>query len=448
MLGHILHRLYIRIWLAVVLAVALLTLLFGWILRSNLDQMPPREVIIRDEAGQIIGQTVARPVRIPGQGTEFQIALNDGRSISVQMPPRPRNPGEPPPARPWLRGPVAFVWLLAIMGLAVALGSYPVIRRLTKRLEALQRGVERFGQGDLRARVDAKGHDEVAFLAARFNHAADRIESLVQAHKSLLANASHELRSPLTRIRMGLEFLRSDTRDGASEKAKAEIARNIAELDLLIDEILLASRLDNATQPDMGAVEPVDLIALAAEECARLPLPSASSSALDTSADAPPAAELHTDVHSLVVPGVPKLLHRLMRNLLENAARYGAQTGLSPEAPGHISVHLARIEKPASALTALAEKAVAAPRLWAEIRVCDHGPGVPLSERERIFEPFYRLQNASERAGGVGLGLSLVQSIAQRHGGSVRCEDNLAANASQGQAARGACFVVELPLAS
>ncbi len=73
----------------------------------------------------------------------------------------------------------------------------------------------------------------------------------------------------------------------------------------------------------------------------------------------------------------------------------------------------------------------------AEVRVCDHGPGVPEALRERIFEPFYRLPGASERAGGVGLGLALVRSIAGRHDGSVHCED---------RAGGGACFVLRLPL--
>jgi len=72
------------------------------------------------------------------------------------------------------------------------------------------------------------------------------------------------------------------------------------------------------------------------------------------------------------------------------------------------------------------------------LRVCDRGPGVPPALRERIFEPFYRLPGASERDGGVGLGLALVKSIVTRHGGSVRCED---------RPGGGACFVVELPLA-
>jgi signal transduction histidine kinase len=118
--------------------------------------------------------------------------------------------------------------------------------------------------------------------------------------------------------------------------------------------------------------------------------------------------------HSLMVQGSPRLLRRLIRNLLENARRYGR---------GDISLALAQIRS--------------GPKPFAVIRVLDRGPGVPAAQRERIFEPFYRLPGASEREGGVGLGLSLVKSISERHGGTVRCED---------RPGGGASFIVELPM--
>jgi two-component system, OmpR family, sensor kinase len=269
----------------------------------------------------------------------------------------------------------------------VAIATYPIVRRLTQRLEHLARSAQRWGEGDLSVRVDASGSDEVAVLARRFNHAAQRVQDLVQSHKSLLANASHELRSPLARIRMGLELM-----DGASAASRDEILRNIAELDQLVDEILLASRLD-ARESDVGTVESVDLVGLAAEECAR------------HDADLQPPE----DGATLAVRGVPKLLRRAIRNLLENARRYSE---------GPVTVE------------ALAQGSDVL------LRVCDRGPGVPETLRERIFEPFYRLPGASERHGGVGLGLALVRSIAQRHQGSVHCED---------RDGGGACFVLRLP---
>jgi signal transduction histidine kinase len=291
-----------------------------------------------------------------------------------------------------LTGPRMHLMGLAVMlgmiALVVAIGAYPVVRRLTGRLERLQHSVQAWGEGQLSTRVAVEGEDEVARLAASFNDAAARIESLVAAQKSLLANASHELRSPLARIRMAAELMA----EGAPPAIGAELRRNVAELDGLIDEVLLASRLDAAHEP-MPCLEELDLAGLLAEECARV--------------DAAPEAQ------PLKVMGDAKLLRRLVRNLLENAVRYGAGTP--------VEVSLAALD-PAS--------------LRLEVR--DGGPGIPEGERERIFEPFYRIAGASEAAGGVGLGLALVRQIARRHGGDAQCLANDTG---------GCCFRVTLPRA-
>lgn len=385
------RHLYVRIWLAVVAGVFVLTLTANWIVReaaeSERERLAPlpREVVVLDAQDKQVG--TGKAIRVPGQGLEFDVTLGDGQAMTLRVAPRDRSPGGPPP--PW-RTPFGFGWMVALVGIAVALGVYPIVRRLTKRLEALQRGVQLWGEGDLSVRVPEEGQDEVADLSNRFNAAATRIEQLVRSHKSLLANASHELRSPLTRIRMGLELMG----ERPSATARDEISRNIAELDQLIDEILLSSRLD-AKEADMGTIETVDLTGLAAEECARV--------------DADLEVHEGTRSDALTVSGVPRLLRRAIRNLLENARRYGA---------GETSVELG------------SRSGVA------EIRVNDRGPGVPAALRERIFEPFYRLPGASERNGGVGLGLALVKSIAERHGGSVRCED---------RPGGGASFVITLP---
>jgi two-component system, OmpR family, sensor kinase len=419
------HRLYVRLWLAVVVAVLVLSMLVGWLLRTQaeriraerLAEVPAREVMMRNKQGEVIGSMTVQSVRVPGRGIEFHIQLPEGvqggEQLAISLPPRPRasadgwgvgtGAGGAKEQRWWRFGggagergappSLSFIVLLIAFAGAVALGSYPVVRRLTQRLEGLQRGVERLGAGDLRSRVDESGQDEAAFLAKRFNRAADQIEALVQSQKSLLANASHELRSPLARIRMGLELMES----APSAALKAELSRNIGELDALIDEILLASRLETQASGASQAVrEPVDMLALAAEEGARL------------------GVELHwqgraADAQLL---GDARLLRRLLRNLLENAKRHGQQDV-------------------ALALSAEASELV--------IDVSDRGPGVPQLEREKIFEPFYRSSEASESAGGVGLGLSLVRSIARQHGGNVQCL------AREGGGAR---FVVRLPLAA
>ncbi len=427
------QHLYLRIWLAVVLGVAVLMLVvwlaMGWAWRTaeqHYRPPPMRQWVLRNDEGQVLD--VAPPERTAGGiRLEFEVVQDDGRVrklVIERSPAPPPGPGAGPmmggpgmhasssltqggPARftkvksmPWWLQPTwGFALLLATMGVAAALALYPVVRRLTKRLEALQTGVQSWGQGDLSVRVPVQGDDEVADLSRRFNDAAQRLQALMAAQKSLLANASHELRSPLARIRMGLELLESPTGDAAlRQRSRDEILRNMAELDQLIDEILLASRLD-AQEADIGQVEPVDLIGLCAEECARV-------DALLTLPEPPPQIE---------VPGVARLLRRLVRNLLENARRYGQAA-----APDAIVLAL-RVDGTHVTLT-----------------VCDRGPGVPEAWRERIFEPFLRLPGASESSGGVGLGLALVRSIAQRHGGSVRCTD---------REGGGACFEVRLPKA-
>ena len=138
--------------------------------------------------------------------------------------------------------------MLVVLFIAVAAGAYPVVRRLTRRLEALKRGVEQFGAGELSHRVAISGSDEVAAVATSFNVAAERVEALVQAHRSLLANASHELRSPLARMKMAVSMLAEATPE-QRETLKREIDRNVAELDGLVEEVLLASRLDAAPEP-------------------------------------------------------------------------------------------------------------------------------------------------------------------------------------------------------
>jgi signal transduction histidine kinase len=348
-----------------------------------------------------------------GRGRVLSVRLEDGRTLWIfrpnlrPLPTGPRPPGEgggpgfvvgggPPgpvdvllPFLPpsWSRG-VGLLVLLAVLFLAVAAGAFPVVRRLTRRLESLKRGVERFGEGQLNQRVEVSGRDEVAAVAASFNQAAGRVEALVRSHQSLLANASHELRSPLARMKMAVSML-DDAPPAQRDRLKHEIETNVAELDALVEEVLLASRLDAAATLERN--DKVDLLALAAEEGARVGAAVEGSSA--------------------ALRGDERLLRRALRNLLENARRYGGDdvTVLLADTASHV-----------------------------ELRVCDRGPGVPEALRERIFEPFYRLPGHAEQAGGVGLGLSLVRQIARHHGGSVRCE------ARQGGGSR---FVFSLPLA-
>lgn len=408
------QHLYLRIWLAVTAVIVVMTLVMGWLWRAQWEheraQRPGSTVVLRDASGQEVGRAEARRQWVPGQGLEFEVPLADGQSLTILVP----RPHRPPQARGmdvfrWLQSFWGFTTLLAVLALAVAVGAYPIVRRLTQRLETLQQGVERWGDGQLDVRVPVQGHDEIAFLTERFNAAADRVQSLLEAHKAMLAHASHELRSPLARIRMGLELLEQQGSDAgadpaARQRTSQEIGRNIAELDDLVGEILLASRLDLTDPNDVAALGPpedVDLVGLAAEECAR------AEARLDVIGPVPDA----------LLRGHPRLLRRLLRNLLENALRHTPQ-----EKASSIVCEIEALD----ALPGVAR--------W-RIVVSDRGAGVPDPYKERIFEPFFRLPGASERDGGVGLGLSLVRAIAHRHGGSVRCED---------RPGGGARFVVEM----
>jgi two-component system, OmpR family, sensor histidine kinase RstB len=394
------RRLYLRIYLAVVASLAAFALVAG-ILWHSFGQPWWSDETLTTVARNVLPlaaapapeqqaalERLARDLRI-----DFALFAPDGTRIALvgrpidapQRAGRQRGMRGPPvwAARlqdgRWLAaraphrgGPGFGLAILALLLAAIAVGAYPVVRRLTLRLERLQRGVQALGEGELSARVKVEGRDEVARLAEAFNHAAMRIEQLVGASKQLLASASHELRTPLARIRMAVELMK----ERADPQRKLELERDIAELDALLEEILLASRLDAVRA--LETREPVDLLALVAEEAARY--------------------DVEVEGESGRVEGDPRLLRRMIRNLLENARRHGAPP---------LEVRVA----------------------GGEIRVCDGGSGVPPAERERIFEPFYRRPGSTE---GVGLGLALVRQIARRHGGEVRCEGN--------------CFIVRLPV--
>ena len=331
---------------------------------ATAGRTPPRFDVARARSGW----------RRTREGPSFTLQLPDGRWLVARQVHERSNP---------------TVWIaafLALLGAAIAVGAYPVVRGLGRRIERLKSGVEQLGTGDLAARVKVEGRDEIAALAESFNRSAQRIEELVAAHRLLLANCSHELRTPLARISLAASLLG----DQADAKTRDSLKHDVAELDQLIEEILLASRLEAVSGLEQR--EPVDLLALAAEE----------ASHYDTEAGGQP----------VTVQGDRVLLRRLVRNLLENARRYAGA------GPIEVSV------------TSEAGHAI--------LDVRDHGPGVPEGERERIFEPFYRIAATRESGRGSGLGLALVREIARRHGGEAVC---LAADGG------GSCFRITLPAA-
>ena len=303
---------------------------------------------------------------------EFEADLPDGGRVLVYM----ENQFDKSRGR--------FLLAILIVAIAIGIASLPAVRYLTRRLEDLRRGVEHWGEGALSTRVAVCGRDEIAMVAKSFNNAADRVERLIKSQKSLLANASHELRSPLARLRMATEMFEA----APSDSLRREIVCNLTELDELVDEILLKSRLDSDQKLELDQL--VDLLPLAAEEAA--------------------AVGAEVDGEPLTVPGNERLLRRLIRNLVQNAARHG-----KPPVTVYVNADAGK----------------------ARIAVCDQGDGIKPEEATRVFEPFYRPEGRSESAGGWGLGLALVAEIARLHGGK--------AWYSQADGG-GACFTVEIPL--
>jgi signal transduction histidine kinase len=292
------------------------------------------------------------------RGALAALRLSDGRWVVVSSD-RHRPPG--------------LTWLLNLALLAglIAAGAYPVARGITRRIERLTARVDDFGGGALHARAEVEGRDEVARLAERFNHAADRIETLLASQRSLLASTSHELRSPLARLRMAVELLG----ERADPKLRAQVERDVSDLDAALDELLAVSRLDLL---DASAhSDTLDFLALVAEEAARF--------------------DVEVEGEPVTLRGDARSLRHLVRNLLANARRH------APDAPVRV-----RVEPLDGG--------------GARLEVADRGPGVPEAERGRIFEPFAR-GAASTRHAGVGLGLAIVQQVARHHGGEARVFD-------------------------
>jgi signal transduction histidine kinase len=394
------HRLYKQVYLTIVASLALVVLIGGMLWRFApyvspaqrfemvgelaSDLLPPAGADDADQqraveqlhrrfkidlalfdSGQRPVAAAGAPLPAPRRSTSGWLYARGGPAWAIRLPDERwivvRAPGH------FWHPILGLIGFLGGIALAVAVCAYPLVRRLTRRLERLQAGVEKLGAGDLGARVDVEGRDEVAMLAASFNRSAARIEDLVGSHKLLLANASHELRTPLSRIRMGVELLK----EAADPRRKADLERDIAELDALIDEILLSSRLDAVN--GLGGREEIDLLALAAEEAARYEHCAVGGS-------------------PVTVLGDRALLRRMMRNLIENAERHGAPP---------------------------IEIEVGCDGRQASIIVSDRGPGVAPGDRERVFTPFFRVPG-SDRSTGAGLGLTLVRQIARQHGGEAQ----------------------------
>jgi len=344
---------------------------------------PPADAVAAVRAGQVIAR--ARPV-------PYALApLRDPASGAVvgtlQVSTRHHHFG------PFGHGLVRPLLFVAVVLLVVAAASRPLARRLSRPLERLTDAARRLGGGDLAARAPApagrarwwrRGHapaDEIVELTRAFNEMAERVERLVRGQKELLANVSHELRSPLARLRMALALL---PRDSATEARLADAERDLGELDGLIDDVLTTARLEATGLPTRLAEVDVGALLAGLAERARHD-PAVAGQAVRVSEG--PRLTLVAD---------EALLRRGLWNLVENAAKYGA---------------------PPITLAAVRDGDRVA------LSVTDEGPGIAPPARDRVLDPFYRLDTARTPGGtapaGVGLGLTLAHRVAEVHGGDI-----------------------------
>jgi signal transduction histidine kinase len=267
----------------------------------------------------------------------------------------------------------------------IALGMVQLMARgMTSPLRSMERAATAMADGDLSKRVSASSADEVGRLAAAFNHMADELAAEDQHQRELVANVSHELRTPISALRATLE----NVVDGVVAPEPALLRTMLAQterLQRLVTQLLDLSRLESGGTPLHKLTFPVvDLLDAVADEAA-LHSPDL-------------VFDVQIEPDDLAVAGDPERLHQVVANLVENAARF---------APDDTAVVLR------------------ARRSGAEVvlEVEDHGPGIPAESLSRVFERFYRTDEArSADEGGSGLGLAIARWIVELHGGAIRAE--------------------------
>lgn len=302
-------------------------------------------------------------------------------------------------AGPMISPTLALSMHLLVSLLVITLVAGWMARRLTQPVRGIQGAVRQFAAGDLNARVPLAhqhGSDDLAALARDFDTMAARIQALVSDRDRLLHDVSHEIRSPLARMRIALELARSGRTD-ALDRCDEEIER----IDALVEEILTFARLDPErvahASRDFLQLESVSLTALVSDAIERHQLAAAGRS-IALTLDAPQDLTINADL---------RLLDRALDNLLSNALRYASR---------QISIQ------------------VCADTRWIELAVEDDGPGLPPSAFDHLFEPFWRA-DAQDQA-GYGLGLALVDRVARAHQGHAT---------ARSVTPQGLCVAIQLP---
>ncbi|TFH80768.1 MULTISPECIES: ATP-binding protein [Pseudomonas] len=307
--------------------------------------------------------------------TQFISNIDGGSQLlSIKLPPEPSL--------------MPFYISAAYMMLAVLLGIvlYFWVRPHWRDLEKLRLAAERFGDNDLSARIQLSKRSNIRDLAEHFNLMAARIEGLIANQRELTNAVSHELRTPIARLSFELDQLKQQPDASQNRELIADMYADLGELEEMVSELLTYASLERGatviTRENIQAANWLDSVV--------------GSVALE--AEAAGVQLLIGECRVEEVRIEPRFMARAVINLLRNAIRYAEQ---------RVEVSLVRIGD------------------QYEVQVNDDGPGVPLAGREKIFEPFSRLDASRDRrTGGFGLGLALVRRVSQSHGGRVEVGDS------------------------
>ncbi len=279
-------------------------------------------------------------------------------------------------------------FLLLIAGIVFA--AHAVLRHLLGPLRELAGGVARVAGGDLEVSVPKRSNDEFGALADGFNEMVGQVREMIRARDQLLLDVSHELRSPITRLKVALEL-------AGDARMKARMAGDLAEMEIMIGELIELERLRDGRTVRAARQDVVPLL----QEVAR------------GFEDRPPGVRVASATPEIEVEIDADRMRTVIRNLVENAVSYSR-----PDSR-HVEI----------CASAAGDRVV--------IRVTDDGPGIPDADIPSLFEPFFRVDRSrSKKTGGYGLGLSIAKRIVEAHGGTIAVENT---------AGGGASFIVTLP---
>lgn len=309
---------------------------------------------------------------VRGDFMEFITEIDGGAQLlQIKLPVEPR----------WL-----YLWAYSLLGLCLAIVLYFWVRPHWRDLEHIRLAAQRFGDNDLGSRILLPRRSSVRELAGHFNQMAERIEHLIANQRELTNAVSHELRTPIARLSFELDQLKQEADPRQSRALIGDMYADPGELEDMVSELLTYASLERgATQVTRENIE------------AHSWLDSVIGSvALEAEAEGVQLSLGTCEVDFIQIE--PRFMARAVINLLRNAIRY---------AEHRVEVSLVKFGS------------------GYEVRVCDDGPGVPEDGREKIFQPFMRLDASRDRrTGGFGLGLALVQRVSQWHGGQVQVLDS------------------------